>query len=139
MKISHASDWHLGQNFMGKTREEEYIAFLPWFIQILNILNIKKYEDKIKELEKKKRIFKMWVKQNDIIGLTTSYKLTKLVKNIKINQLIYFVNEHLEILIPRYEIERNTESKKLLEIEIIDGFQEDVVSNIFVMIYIGII
>ncbi|GIT99715.1 nuclease SbcCD subunit D [Sulfurovum sp. TSL6] len=30
MKILHTSDWHLGQNFMGKSREEEHHAFLAW-------------------------------------------------------------------------------------------------------------
>jgi exonuclease SbcD len=35
MKILHTSDWHLGQNFMGKSREEEHEAFFSWlFIQI---------------------------------------------------------------------------------------------------------
>lgn len=30
MRILHTSDWHLGQNFMGKSREEEHCAFLSW-------------------------------------------------------------------------------------------------------------
>ena len=30
MKILHTSDWHLGQNFMGKSREDEHRAFLDW-------------------------------------------------------------------------------------------------------------
>jgi exonuclease SbcD len=30
MKILHTSDWHLGQNFMGKSRQEEHQAFLAW-------------------------------------------------------------------------------------------------------------
>ena len=30
MKILHTSDWHLGQNFMGKSREDEHRAFLNW-------------------------------------------------------------------------------------------------------------
>ena len=33
MKILHTSDWHLGQNFMGKSREEEHQAFLTWLLQ----------------------------------------------------------------------------------------------------------
>jgi exonuclease SbcD len=32
MKILHTSDWHLGQKFMGKSREEEHIAFLDWLV-----------------------------------------------------------------------------------------------------------
>ncbi len=30
MKILHTSDWHLGQNFMGKSREDEHREFLVW-------------------------------------------------------------------------------------------------------------
>jgi exonuclease SbcD len=30
MKILHTSDWHLGQVLMGRSREEEHLAFLAW-------------------------------------------------------------------------------------------------------------
>ncbi len=30
MRIIHTSDWHLGQHFMGKSRESEHRAFLDW-------------------------------------------------------------------------------------------------------------
>ncbi len=32
MRILHTSDWHLGQHFMGKTRQAEHQAFLGWLI-----------------------------------------------------------------------------------------------------------
>ncbi len=32
MRILHTSDWHLGQHFMGRTREPEHRAFLKWLI-----------------------------------------------------------------------------------------------------------
>lgn len=32
MRIIHTSDWHLGQNFMGKTRVPEHQAFLAWLL-----------------------------------------------------------------------------------------------------------
>ncbi len=35
MKILHTSDWHLGQNFMGKSRIEEHKAFLSWLLETL--------------------------------------------------------------------------------------------------------
>lgn len=35
MKVLHTSDWHLGQNFMGKSRQEEHEAFLSWLIEII--------------------------------------------------------------------------------------------------------
>lgn len=33
MKIIHTSDWHLGQNFMGKSRASEHKAFLSWLLK----------------------------------------------------------------------------------------------------------
>ncbi|RUM68302.1 MAG: exonuclease sbcCD subunit D [Sulfurospirillum sp.] len=35
MKILHTSDWHLGQNFMGKSRYEEHKAFLSWLYETI--------------------------------------------------------------------------------------------------------
>ncbi len=32
MRILHTSDWHLGQHFMGKTRQAEHRAFCAWLI-----------------------------------------------------------------------------------------------------------
>ncbi len=33
MRILHTSDWHLGQYFIGKTREQEHRLFLKWLLQ----------------------------------------------------------------------------------------------------------
>ena len=35
MRVLHTSDWHLGQNFMGKSRVEEHKAFLSWLIEVI--------------------------------------------------------------------------------------------------------
>lgn len=35
MNILHTSDWHLGQNFMGKSRVEEHEAFLSWLLNTI--------------------------------------------------------------------------------------------------------
>ena len=40
MKILHTSDWHLGQNFMGKSRIEEHSSFLNWLIKTIKEQNI---------------------------------------------------------------------------------------------------
>jgi exonuclease SbcD len=32
MRILHTSDWHLGQHFMGKTRQAEHQAFIDWLL-----------------------------------------------------------------------------------------------------------
>ena len=33
MRILHTSDWHLGQHFMGKTREAEHNEFIQWLLR----------------------------------------------------------------------------------------------------------
>jgi exonuclease SbcD len=35
MRIIHTSDWHLGQHFMGKSREGEHRAFLGWLLTLI--------------------------------------------------------------------------------------------------------
>ncbi|MFT6264899.1 MAG: exonuclease SbcD [Oleiphilaceae bacterium] len=34
LKIIHTSDWHLGQHFMGKSRQPEHQAFLDWLLEL---------------------------------------------------------------------------------------------------------
>jgi exonuclease SbcC len=93
----------------------------------INASNMKKHEDKIKELENKKEAFKVWIKLNEMIGSASGDKFAKFAQGITLDQLIYLANKHLQILSPRYELQRSSDSSKLLEIEIIDGFQGDVV------------
>ena len=40
MKILHTSDWHLGQRFMGRSREEEHQVFLSWLVEEILTLHI---------------------------------------------------------------------------------------------------
>ncbi|MFT5659920.1 MAG: exonuclease SbcD [Sulfurimonas sp.] len=40
MRILHTSDWHLGQSFMGKSREVEHQAFLTWLLETIENENI---------------------------------------------------------------------------------------------------
>ncbi len=35
MRIIHTSDWHLGQHFMGKSREPEHRDFLNWLLEFI--------------------------------------------------------------------------------------------------------
>jgi exonuclease SbcD len=35
MKVLHTSDWHLGQNFMGKSREDEHSLFFNWLVDTI--------------------------------------------------------------------------------------------------------
>ncbi|MGJ0333084.1 AAA family ATPase [Aliarcobacter cryaerophilus] len=93
----------------------------------INAINNKKHEDKIKELENKKETFKVWIKLNEMIGSSSGDKFAKFAQGITLDQLIYLANKHLQMLSARYELQRSSDSSKLLEIEIIDGFQGDVV------------
>lgn len=40
MRILHSSDWHLGQHFMGKSRETEHRAFLDWLLEQIEIYRV---------------------------------------------------------------------------------------------------
>ncbi len=40
MRILHSSDWHLGQHFMGKSREAEHRAFLCWLIEQVQVYQV---------------------------------------------------------------------------------------------------
>ncbi|GGO75666.1 nuclease SbcCD subunit D [Marinobacterium nitratireducens] len=40
MRVLHSSDWHLGQHFMGKSREPEHRAFLRWLIDQVRELGV---------------------------------------------------------------------------------------------------
>ncbi|PPK59848.1 exodeoxyribonuclease I subunit D [Malaciobacter marinus] len=40
LRFLHTSDWHLGQNFMGKSRIEEHKAFLFWLLNTIKENNI---------------------------------------------------------------------------------------------------
>ncbi|WP_346840964.1 exonuclease subunit SbcD [Metapseudomonas otitidis] len=37
MRILHTSDWHLGQHFMGKTRQAEHQAFCQWLLEQVRV------------------------------------------------------------------------------------------------------
>ena len=66
-------------------------------------------------------------KLNEMVGSASGDKFAKFAQGITLDQLIYLANKHLQILSPRYELQRSSDSSKLLEIEIIDSFQGDVV------------
>ncbi|MDY0326892.1 MAG: AAA family ATPase [Arcobacteraceae bacterium] len=96
----------------------------------INASNLKKHEEKIKELEKEKEAFKVWVKLNDMVGSASGDKFAKFAQGITLDQLIYLANKHLQILSPRYELQRSMDSSKLLEIEICDSFQGDAIRGV---------
>ncbi|MET1076815.1 MAG: exonuclease subunit SbcD [Pseudomonas sp.] len=40
MRILHTSDWHLGQHFMGKSRQAEHQAFMAWLIEQVRVQGV---------------------------------------------------------------------------------------------------
>ena len=52
----------------------------------INAINNKKHEDKIKELEKKKEAFKVWIKLNNMVGSANGDKFAKFAQGITLNK-----------------------------------------------------
>ena len=86
-----------------------------------------KNKEKITELEKKKEKFKVWVKLNEMIGSADGNKFAKFAQGITLDQLINLANNHLSVLSNRYELQRSSDPKLLLEIEVCDSFQGNVI------------
>lgn len=40
MRLLHTSDWHLGQNFMGKSRQAEHLALIDWLCATVDAMQI---------------------------------------------------------------------------------------------------
>lgn len=89
--------------------------------------NLATHKEKIQELREKKRAFAVWVKLNDMIGSAKGDKFNKFAQGITLDQLIYLANRHLRLLSPRYELQRGLESGKLLDLEVVDGFQANAI------------
>ncbi len=62
-----------------------------------------------------------------MIGSADGNKFAKFAQGITLDQLISLANNHLSVLSSRYELQRSTEQKQLLEIEVIDSFQGNVI------------
>lgn len=92
----------------------------------IDALNRKKHKDKIKLLEEKKDALKVWIKLNEMIGSANGDKFSKFAQGITLDQLIYLANRHLKLLSPRYELQRSLDTNRELEIEVVDGFQANV-------------
>jgi len=83
--------------------------------------NSNKFQKCKTSLQKKKESFAVWIKLNELVGSADGTKFKKFVQGVTLEQLIHLANRHLEVLSNRYTLARNRE--KLLELEIIDGYQ----------------
>jgi len=87
----------------------------------------RKHQAKIVEIEKKKEQFKVWAKLNEMLGSREGDTFSKFAQGITLDQLINLANQHLNRLSSRYILQRGTKEKSLLDIEVIDGYQGDVI------------
>ena len=62
-----------------------------------------------------------------MIGSADGNKFAKFAQGITLDQLISLANNHLSVLSSRYELQRSTEQKQLLEIEACESFQGNVI------------
>lgn len=112
-----------------KQQIDELQATIGEITAILNRDNQdrQKHQKKIEELEKKNETFKVWVKLNDMVGSADGNKFAKFAQGITLDQLINLANNHLSALSNRYELQRSSEQKHILEIEVIDSYQGDAI------------
>jgi len=94
----------------------------------LNQKNIENHQEQIASLEKKKEVFKVWIKLNELIGSADGTKFKKFAQGITLDQLINLANQHLTVLSARYTLARNKD--KLLDLEVIDAFQGNVIRSV---------
>jgi exonuclease SbcC len=92
----------------------------------IDTLNREKYQKKIAKLKEKEDKFKVWVKLNEMVGSADGNKFAKFAQGITLDQLIYLANQHLSILTNRYELQRASDDRYLLEIEVLDSFQGNI-------------
>ncbi len=90
--------------------------------------NLEKDISQRASLKKKEDSFRVWVKLNELIGSADGVKFKKFAQGITLDQLISLANKHLVVLSSRYILIRNEE--KLLELEVMDGYQGDVVRSV---------
>ena len=86
----------------------------------------KKYQKRIEALKKIEEKFKVWIKLNEMIGSADGNKFAKIAQGITLDQLIYLANGHLSLLSSRYELQRSSHDRQLLEIEVLDSFQGNI-------------
>ncbi|NQY21442.1 MAG: exonuclease SbcCD subunit D C-terminal domain-containing protein [Campylobacteraceae bacterium] len=121
MKILHTSDWHLGQNFMGKSRVEEHEAFLSWLINIIK-------ESKIDLLIVAGDIFDTGTPPNYALELYYNFlKQLSLIKSL--NTSIITAGNHDSIA----TLKASKQLLEVLNVQVIVNGDED--ENIIIPIY----
>jgi len=88
--------------------------------------NHNKHKNRIEALKKREEEFKVWVKLNEMVGSADGNKFAKFAQGVTLDQLIYLANIHLSLLSSRYELQRSSQDRDLLEIEVLDSFQGNI-------------
>jgi len=88
--------------------------------------NQKKHKTRIEALKLKEEEFNVWIKLNQMIGSADGNKFAKFAQGVTLDQLIFLANEHLSLLSSRYELQRSSADRQLLEIAVLDHFQGNV-------------
>jgi exonuclease SbcC len=88
--------------------------------------NQKKHKVRIKALEKQEDKLKVWIKLNEMVGSADGNKFAKFAQGVTLDQLIFLANQQLSILSSRYELQRSSQDRQLLEIEVLDSFQGNI-------------
>ena len=120
MKILHTSDWHLGQNFMGKSREEEHKAFFIWLIDTIN-------REKVDTLIVAGDIFDTGTPPN--YALELYYNFLKNLKTSYCKNIVIIGGNHDSIA----TLKAPSKLLKILNINVIVSVEED--ENSIVKIY----
>jgi len=106
---------------------QELVGSIKKELEIYNHNN-EKFQDEVRAIKSKEKELAIWTKLNELIGSAKGDKFKKFAQGITLDQLIYLANKHLKILSTRYTLTRNTQ--EILELEIVDGYQGDVVRPI---------
>ena len=90
--------------------------------------NIEKNKKYLQKIEEKSKDIEVWIKLNDLIGSAKGDKFAKFAQGITLNRLVFLANQHLERLSSRYTLKKDNLNS--LDLEIIDGYQGDIVRPI---------
>ena len=89
--------------------------------------NREKMHQKQKELQKQTQIAKIYEKLNDLIGSQNGSKFSRFAQAITLDYLVHLANKNLAELTDRYYLVHNEESKKDLDLSIIDRHRFDAI------------
>lgn len=96
----------------------------------INNANYQKHQKRMMVLQAQREKFKVWAKLKELIGSADGRVFAKYAQGITLDHLIGLANQHLVHLSQRYLLVRAKGEKQLLEIEIVDGFQGNVVRSV---------